>query len=40
MCGGAEEEVKIFLDIHIYLVRIHSQVFNGTVEKTNAYFYF
>lgn len=42
MCGGEEEEVKIFIDAHINPVQTHTQVFNSdrTRGKTNGYFYF
>lgn len=29
MCGGEEEEVKLFIDVHVHLVQIHTQVLNS-----------
>lgn len=29
VCGGEEEEVKIFIDVHVHLVQIYTQVLNS-----------
>lgn len=29
VCGGEEEEVKIFIDIHVRLVQIYTRILNS-----------
>lgn len=29
VCEGEEEEVKIFIDLRVYLARIHTQILNS-----------
>lgn len=33
MCRGEEEEVKIFIDVHVHLVQIHTQVLNSDTTR-------
>lgn len=29
VCEGEEEEVRIFIDLHVHLARIHTQILNS-----------